>query len=87
MNIVLTHSAVDCGTPPSVSNASPGTPTSTMLNGMVTYTCVSGYEVSAGITMATATCMANGNWEPLPTCSGMYQIYLCFFTHLTYNVT
>ena len=78
MNIVLTHSAVDCGTPPSVSNASPGSPTNTAIGGMVTYTCVSGYEVT-GVTTVTATCMASGNWGPLPTCSRMYQIYVCFF--------
>ncbi len=65
---VLTHSAVDCG-PPSIGNGSPETPTSTTLGGMVTYTCVSGYEVSPGVTTAMATCMANRIWEPVPTCS------------------
>ncbi len=63
---VLTHSAVNCGPPPSIGNGSPETPTSTILGGMVTYTCVSGYEVS---TTAMATCMASGMWETVPTCS------------------
>ncbi len=61
---VLTHSAVDCGSSPSIGNGSPETPTSTTLGGMVTYTCV-----SPGITTAMATCMANRIWEPVPTCS------------------
>ncbi len=60
---------MDCGSPPSIGNGSPGTPTSTTLGGMVTHTCVSGYEVSIGVTTAMATCMASGMWEPVPTCS------------------
>ncbi len=51
-----------------------------MFNGMVTYTCDSGYEVSTGVTVATATCMVNGNWGPLPTCSGKCQIPLLLHT-------
>ncbi len=40
-----------------------------MLNGVVTYTCDPGYEVSIGVITAMATCMARGMWETLPTCS------------------
>ncbi len=69
------YPVIDCGTPPTVSNASPGTPTNTLLNGMVTYTCDIGYEVSTGVTTATATCMANDNWEPLPTCSCKMRMF------------
>ena len=69
-NIILL-SAVGCDSPTNIFNGSPGTPTSTILGGMVTYTCVSGYEVSIGVTTATATCMANRMWEPLPTCLRM----------------
>ncbi|XP_064386497.1 sushi, von Willebrand factor type A, EGF and pentraxin domain-containing protein 1-like [Halichondria panicea] len=63
---VTNCSPVNCGPPPSIGNGSPETPTSTTLGGMVTYTCVSGYEVS---TTAMATCMASGMWETVPTCS------------------
>ncbi|XP_064386496.1 sushi, von Willebrand factor type A, EGF and pentraxin domain-containing protein 1-like isoform X2 [Halichondria panicea] len=66
---VATCSAVDCGSPLSIGNGSPETPTSTTLEGMVTYTCNRGYEVSNGVTTAMATCMASGMWEPVPTCS------------------
>ncbi len=66
---VFTHSVVDCGFSPTIENGSPGTPTSTTYQGRVTYTCVSGYEVSTGVTTAIATCMANGMWGHLPTCS------------------
>ena len=70
-NIILL-SVVDCGSPPPPGNdASPGTPTRTTYQGTVTYTCDSGYEVSTGVTTATATCMANKMWEPVPTCSRM----------------
>ncbi|XP_064402820.1 sushi, von Willebrand factor type A, EGF and pentraxin domain-containing protein 1-like isoform X2 [Halichondria panicea] len=66
--MLLTY-VVDCGSPPSIFNASPGTSTpGTTLGGMVTYTCDAGYEVSTGVTTAMATCMANGMWGPLPTC-------------------
>ncbi|XP_064386182.1 sushi, von Willebrand factor type A, EGF and pentraxin domain-containing protein 1-like isoform X2 [Halichondria panicea] len=62
-------SSIDCGgTPPSITNGSPGAPTSTTLGGFVTYTCNTGYEVSTGVTTAMATCMASGTWGPLPTC-------------------
>ncbi len=61
--------AIDCGPPPSVSNGSPGAPSpDTKLDGVVTYTCDTGYEVSTGVTTAMATCMANRVWEPVPTC-------------------
>ncbi|XP_064386426.1 latrophilin-like protein LAT-2 isoform X1 [Halichondria panicea] len=64
-----TMGPIDCGPPPSVSNGSPGAPSpDTMLDGMVTYTCDTGYEVSTGVTTATATCMANRVWETVPTC-------------------
>ncbi len=69
---------VDCGPPPTTGNRSPGTPTSTTYQGTVTYTCVSGFEISNGVTMAT--CMASGTWGPLPTCPRMYQIPLPFNT-------
>ena len=78
ITILFTHSAVDCGVPPSVSNGSPGAPSpDTMLNGMVTYTCDTGYEVSTGVTTAMATCMANRMWETVPTCSRMLCTVLC----------
>ena len=53
-------------------NASPGTPTpGTTYQGTVIYTCDIGYEVSTGITTATATCMADRTWGPLLTCQRM----------------
>ncbi len=71
---VFTNSVVDCDSPPTIGNGSPGSPTRTTYQGTVTYTCDTGYEVSNGVTMAT--CMANKMWGPLPTCSRMYQIPL-----------
>ncbi|XP_064386538.1 sushi, von Willebrand factor type A, EGF and pentraxin domain-containing protein 1-like isoform X2 [Halichondria panicea] len=61
---------VTCGNPPSGTNASPGTPNPDILyQGTVTYTCKTGYWISPGVTTATTTCMTNGIWEPLPTCT------------------
>ena len=81
--------AIDCGTPPSVSNGSPGAPSpDTMLNGVVTYTCVSGYEVSTGVTTAMATCMANRVWEPVPTCQRtLYKNSITAFIFSIYTAT
>ncbi len=70
--LIVVDSAIDCGEkPPSITNGSPRTPISTTLGGLGTYTCVTGYEVSNGVTTATATCMANRMWEPVPSCSRM----------------
>ncbi len=74
------YTVVDCGSPPIIVSGSPGTPSGTTYQATVLYTCDSGYEVSAGVTVATATCMANGNWGPLPTCQRMYQIPLLLHT-------
>ncbi len=68
--LMCTIAGVDCGTPPPISNGSPGTTTSTLVGGTVTYTCSNGYQVSTGVTTAIATCGADGNWNPLPTCTG-----------------
>ena len=71
--IIILLSVVDCGSPPPPgNNASPvGTLTRTTYQGTVTYTCDSGYEVSTGVTIVTATCMANGMWETVTNCSRM----------------
>ncbi len=66
--LMCTIAAVSCGTPPPISNGSPGTPTSTLVGGTVTYTCTVGYEVSPGVTTAIATCGANGQWSTV-TCT------------------
>ena len=62
--ILLT--VVSCGSPPPIRNGSPGTPTSTLVGGTVTYSCYSRYLLSGS---ATITCQANGTWETSPLCS------------------
>ncbi len=61
---------VSCVAPPTINNGSPGIPTRTTFGGIVTYTCSTGYEVSTGVTTAIATCGADGDWSPVPTCTG-----------------
>ena len=83
IDCVLTHSAVDCGSPPPGTNTSAIPPTSTTFPATVTYTCVSGYEISPGVTTATATCESDGNWTPAaPTCARTFCI-VCSIIYLT----
>ncbi len=67
ITILFTHSVVDCGTPPSVPNGSPGAPSpDTTIGGTVTYTCDTGVLMGG----ATVTCEASGDWSTTPTCLG-----------------
>ena len=61
--ILLT--VVSCGSPPSIRNGSPGTYTSILVGGTVTYSCYNRYVISGS---ATITCLANGSWETPPLC-------------------
>ncbi len=62
-----THTAVDCTTPPSITNGSPGIPTTTTFTGTVTYSCNDGYALFG---IATSTCQANAFWSRPPECRG-----------------
>ena len=66
--ICLTLTVVDCGPPPPITNGSPGTPDMTTFEGTVTYSCNDGYQLSGS---SPVTCMANGDWNTRPTCTGM----------------
>ena len=68
MFLIYMYSAVDCGTPPVLTNGSPGPPDKTTLGGMVTYTCDSGYAISTGATMTTVSCLATGVWGTPAAC-------------------
>ena len=63
---LLSHSAVSCGNPPTVTN-SIRTSTGTTFGAMVTYTCNTGYQRSGS---ATITCPASGSWSTAPVCRG-----------------
>ena len=62
------YTAVDCGTPPTITNGAPGTPDMTTLGVTVTYSCDSGYEISTGL--STIACLNTGMWDTPPTCAG-----------------
>ncbi len=66
-HMILYTTAVDCGTPPSITNGSPGIPTTTKFTGTVTYSCNDGYALFG---IATSTCQANTTWSRPPECSG-----------------
>ena len=65
--VCTNYTAIDCGTPPTITNGSPGTPTSTTFRGTVIYSCDNGYTLSGS---ATVTCLASGSWSTTPTCIG-----------------
>ena len=66
-NDCIQRIVVDCGSPPTIPNGSPGTPTSTTFGGRVSYTCKNRYHV---LGLATVTCEASRNWSTRPTCLG-----------------
>ena len=68
--LLCTAVTVDCGSPPSITNGSPGTPTSTTLGGTVTYSCSDGFILSGS---AMISCLATGSWSTLPSCIGKIQ--------------
>ena len=59
-------SVVSCGTPRSIPNGQRSY-LRTTYRSTVTYTCNTGYEMSAG--SSTVTCQSNGQWPTPPTCS------------------
>ncbi|XP_064387900.1 C4b-binding protein alpha chain-like [Halichondria panicea] len=61
-----------CGSPPSISNGSPGTPTSIIQGGTVMYSCNSGYQLSG---LATVVCQDSRNWSPRPNCLGISTLH------------
>ena len=68
---------VSCGSLPSISNGSPGTPTSTTFGGTGTYSCNTGYVLSGS---ATVNCEASGSWNTRPTCPRKIVIFATALT-------
>ena len=66
---LLSHSAVPCGNPPTVTNSG-RTSTGTTFGETTTYTCNTGYQRSGS---ATITCLASGSWSTAPVCTGKTQ--------------
>ena len=67
MYVCTNYTVVDCGTPPVVTNGSPGAPAMTTFGGMVTYNCTNGYTLTGS---ATVSCLASGSWSTRPNCTG-----------------
>ena len=63
---LLSHSAVSCGNPPTVTNSG-RTSTGTTFGETTTYTCNTGYQWSGS---AMITCLASGSWSTAPVCTG-----------------
>jgi len=60
---------ISCGDLPEVSNTNSSATTSTGIRygDTVTYTCVTGYEITS--TSDTITCQSNRRWSTPPTCN------------------
>ena len=72
---------MDCGTPPSITNGSPGIPTTTAFTGTVTYSCNDGYALFG---IATSTCLANATWSRPPECRGTCAHSV--FVHILHDI-
>ena len=81
---MLLYTVVDCGSPPSITNGSPGTPTSTMFGGTVTYSCSDGLSISGS---AMISCLATGSWTTLPSCIGKVQSTTIYTVYIGRCVT
>ena len=66
---LLSHSAVSCGNPPTVTNSG-RTSTGTTFGETTAYTCNTGYQRSGS---ATISCLASGSWSTAPVCRGKTQ--------------
>ena len=80
--LLFAHTAVDCNTPPSITNGSPGIPTTTTFTGTVTYSCNDGYALFG---IATSTCQANATWSRPPECRGTFVCIFIINGHTTLN--
>ncbi|NXE94433.1 SUSD1 protein, partial [Menura novaehollandiae] len=68
----LSCKGVDCGVPPSVSNARPASVSGTTYRSEVTYNCVHGFLIASG--SQTAVCNAKGQWDgPDLVCKGKHK--------------
>ncbi len=65
MHVRTFPTVVDCGSPPSISNGNFNTPINTTYEELVTYSCITGYEISG---MAMVSCLASGSWNTTPSC-------------------
>jgi len=64
---------ISCGNTPVVQNANSSAITSTgkRYEDTVTYTCVTGYEITSG--SGTITCQSNRSWSTPPTCDSEHE--------------
>jgi len=60
---------ISCGNTPVVQKTNPSATTSTGIRygDTVTYTCITGYEITSS--SDTITCQSNRRWSTPPTCS------------------
>jgi len=67
---------VSCGIPPVIQNTNPSAirGTGTRYRDTVTYTCITGYEITSGF--GSITCQFNKSWSTSPSCSSEFNIVL-----------
>ena len=75
---VAPSSVRDCGTPPTIDNATPTTPTGTTFGATAVYACNENYELEDP-SVDTLTCGTTGTWDgPRPTCGKCITSFLGF---------
>jgi len=72
----MTIAEISCGDFPIIQNTNPSATTSTgrRYEDTITYTCVTGYEITSG--SDTITCQSNRRWSTSPTCSSECNVVL-----------
>ena len=83
ISVLLVLTVLPCGTPSSLSNGQRHY-TSTTVRSTVTYTCNTGYRMTAG--SSRRTCQFGGHWSGShPTCSSEFTLvtFIIFATWLT----
>ena len=80
ISILLVLTALPCGTPSSLSNGQRHY-TSTTVRSTVTYTCNTGYRMTAG--NSSRTCLFGGRWSGShPTCSSEFTLITFIINYL-----
>ena len=73
--ITANVTGIDCGTPPTVLNSLVSM-TSTLYGDNIVYSCLHGYWVSNQLYSTETTCLATGDWSPVPTtCQSKFSGY------------
>lgn len=82
--MISIFTAVDCGTPPPLTNGKVDTPSGTTYPSMATYSCFTGYNLGG---VSTINCQTTAQWSSLAaTCTCMLYIIVVSGLHVIWCV-